>query len=63
MQTVRALLKNGLVKFIDDPPFLALGEEEYVVLVTFIGKDLNTGLFAGNPQQNIDLKLEFRQLE
>ena len=57
MQTVRALLKNGSIKFIDNPPFLVVGKEEYFVLVTFIGKDLNAALIDGNPQQNSDIKI------
>jgi DNA-binding NarL/FixJ family response regulator len=53
MQTVRALLKNNMVKFIDDVIFPLEDENEYVVLVTFIGKDLNSALFGEIPNKNL----------
>jgi DNA-binding NarL/FixJ family response regulator len=56
MQTVRALLKNNMVKFIDDVIFPLEDENEYVVLVTFIGKDLNSALFGEIPNKNLVLE-------
>ena len=46
MQTVRALLKNNVVKFTDDLNFPIEKDQEYVVLVTFIGTNFNTALFG-----------------
>lgn len=46
MYTARAILINDKIKFIDDMPFENDTESEYIVLVTFVGKDLNSTLFG-----------------
>lgn len=56
MLTVRAILKNGTLKFIDDIPSDISPEHESFVLVTFVSKDINS-LFVGKPETAVDVKL------
>jgi DNA-binding NarL/FixJ family response regulator len=70
MQTIRAILKDNTLKYIDDLPFPLEQAREYLVLITFIGTDLNTALFGDISQvdarkilERIRIGLSKRELE
>jgi hypothetical protein len=60
MFTARAILNNDKIKFIDDLPFQNETDEEYIVLVTFVGKDVNSTLF-GNVNGKISSLGEYQK--
>ena len=60
MFTARAILINDKIRFIDDLPFKGEIDDEYIVLVTFVGKDVNSTLF-GNIEDKIASLGEYHQ--